>query len=94
MTITLDDRLALHLQKIAAARGEDPNNYAVAAIADALVRDEAAANITDPDANLSDDEKAAVRAGIERGAADFDAGRFSTADEFYKKMQEKHGIFR
>jgi predicted transcriptional regulator len=92
MTITLDDTLARLLREAAAVRGEDPNHYAVAAISDALTRD--AAHLEDPDAALSDEEKAAVRAGIERGAADFDAGRFSAADDFYKKMQEKHGIFR
>ncbi len=94
MTITLDDRIAIQLQEIAAARGEDPDNYAVAAIANALVRDEAAVNAADPDADLSDEEKASVRAGIERGVADFEAGRFSSADDFYAKMREKHGLFQ
>jgi predicted transcriptional regulator len=94
MIITLDDKLAAHVQAVAASRGEDPNNYAVAAITNALMRDKAVAESADPDADLNEEEKRAIDAGIDRGLADFDAGRFNSAEDFYKKMREKHGIFR
>lgn len=87
MIITIDDaELEARLRAVAEARGEDPNRYAVAVLAEALERD------TDPDAGLADEDKAAIRAGVERGLADSAAGRVTAADDFYAEMNRKHGI--
>jgi predicted transcriptional regulator len=70
MTIVLDPELQARLCAVAKARGADPSDYATTVLVDAVARDE-----QDPDANLSEEERAAVRAGLERGLADSAAGR-------------------
>ena len=77
MTITIhDETLAEKLRAAAAARGEDPNHFAVAAIADAL-----AADAYDPDA-LSPEEITQSREGIRRGLEDGAAGRVTPFEEW------------
>jgi len=86
MTITIDAELEARLRAVAEARGEDPNRYAVAILTEALEGNE------DPDAGLTEEEKAKIRAGLERGLADSAAGRVTPADTFYAEMNRKYGI--
>ena len=88
MTITIDAELEARLRAAAAARGEDPNHYAVAALIEVVERDE------DPDADLTEEDKAAIRAGVERGLKDFEEGRYRPAEEFYADMSRKYGLPR
>ena len=85
MIITLDAELEARLRAVAAARGEDPNHYATAVLAEAIERAEA------PD-DLTEEQKAEIRAGVERGLADSAAGRVRPAEEFYAEMNRKYGI--
>jgi predicted transcriptional regulator len=87
MTIVLDPELQARLCAVAKARGADPSDYATTVLVDAVARDE-----QDPDANLTEEERAAVRAGLERGLADAEAGRIKPAAEVYARLQEKYGV--
>lgn len=88
MTITIDAELEARLRAKAALLGEDPNRYAVAVLTEALEQN------GDLDADLSDEDKAAIRAGVERGLKAFEEGQYRRAEEFYADMSRKHGLPR
>jgi predicted transcriptional regulator len=41
---------------------------------------------------LTEAEQAEIAAAVDRGDADFAAGRRSTSEEFYAQMRSKHGV--
>lgn len=86
MTITIDAELETRLRAAAEARGEDPNRFAIAVLTEALDWNE------DPDADLTEEEKAAVRAGVERGLKDFEEGRFRPFAEFAAEMRARYDL--
>ena len=86
-TITLEADLFERLAAIAQVRGEDPNYFAVAALEWLVEQAEG-----DPDAALSETERAAARAGLERGLADAAAGRVSPAEDVYVGLRERYGV--
>jgi predicted transcriptional regulator len=88
MIITLDLDLEARLRQAAAARGVDPNRFAVAVLAEALQQQEDDADA----AALTDEEWARIEAGIERGTADFDAGRFRSVDEIVADKRTRFGL--
>lgn len=89
MTIQLDSHLAERLQFAAQKAGKDPNHFAVAAIERAISGNDE----SDVDDALTEEERAQVLAGLQRGLADSDAGRVATAETFYARMNQKYGIF-
>ena len=86
MVITIDAELEARLRAAAAARGEDPNRYAVAVLKEALELEE------DPDADLTEEDRAAVRAGVERSLKDFEEGRFRSFTDFAAEMRARYDL--
>jgi predicted transcriptional regulator len=93
ITITIDDEtLVARLLAAAAARGEDPNRYAVAAIAEAVESDaDSYTTGYDPDA-LSPEEIAESREGIRRGLEAAEAGRVIPFDVWGEQKRQKYGL--
>ncbi len=58
----------------------------------ALLLEEALSVVPDPDAHLTAEQWAAIEAGIARGDADFAAGRSSSAEDVYARLEKKHGV--
>ena len=86
MTITIDAELEARLRAKAALLGEDPNRYAVAVLAEALEQNE------DPDADLTDEDKARMHEGILRGLADEAAGRVKPLTQVIDEARKRHGF--
>ena len=78
LTISLDDALAAQLAQAAHARGQDPNSYAVAVLADALARDQ----------GVETERHAAVRSEAQ-GILN---GPFHDAATSFERVHRKHNI--
>ena len=85
ITLHLPDELAA---RVAALPTDEVNAYAVAALADLVSSSEA----VDPDAGLTEAERAAVREGLARGLADSAAGRVKPAEAVYARLQVEQGV--
>ena len=86
MTITLElpPDVGESLREQAAARGLTLDDYVRA-----LVERDAEQN---PDADLSEEERAAVAEGVQRGLADFSAGRYRPFSEFAAEMRARYAL--
>jgi predicted transcriptional regulator len=71
----------------AQALGGDVNTIASLLLSDLLRSD-----MADPDADLTEEEWAAIQVGIMRGEADFAAGRFRSLDEVIADKEARFGI--
>ncbi len=85
-TIDLEPETLDRLRAVAAARGEDPNHYAAAAIAEKVDRD------AHPDSVVSADEIAALHAGVERGLQAEAEGRYRPAADVFADMEARYGL--
>lgn len=87
MTIVLElkPEMERKLRERAAASGQEVAAY----IGDVLERAIATADVN---SEFTEAEKTEIRAGVQRGMADFEAGRFRTAEAFYAEMAAKHGL--
>ena len=87
MTITLDlpPDVEASIRERATARGLEFADYVRA-----LLQRDAAGD--DPDADLSEEERAAVREGVQRGLADFAAGRYRPFSEFAAEMRARYAL--
>ena len=79
MTLTISRDLEEKLVAKAAHRGKDPNVFVEELLSDALAWDDDA------------DFEEAV-AGVERGLADFEAGRYRPFSEFAAEQRKKYGL--
>jgi predicted transcriptional regulator len=87
MAIIIDPELEARLYEKAAEVGGDAQTLANLLIADGL-------RAGDLDADLTEEDKQAIRAGVQRGMADFASGRHRSAEEFYAHMSAKYGLPR
>ena len=76
------------LRARASEAGGAPERVAALLLEDKL-RSEAA---DDADAELTQEERAAVRAGLARGLADSAAGRVKPAEAVYARLQAEQGV--
>lgn len=86
VTLHLPDELAARL---AALPPDEVNATAALALADLVSSSE---NGSDPDADLTEAERAAVREGLARGLADSAAGHVKPASAVYARLQAEQGV--
>jgi hypothetical protein len=85
MTLNIDDDVFALLQAKAHTKGEDPSNYAAAAILEAIARD-----VWGADSPTGDSSEA--RTVIERSLADFQDGRFRPFAEYVRDATARYDL--
>ncbi len=94
MVIELPAETEQQLRAGAAARGMDLNQYTTAVIHKGLDNADIADDLVWDDGQpMTEDEKAAIRAKVERAIADCEAGRCVPADEAWARLDAKYGMF-
>lgn len=88
-TIDLEPETLERLRVVAAARGEDPNHYAAAAVREKIDRE---AKPDGASGALSADEIAALRAGVERGLQAETEGRYRPAADVFADLEARYGL--
>ena len=87
MSIAIAPALEARIERLAAARGVDANQYVMTLLTEAVAEEE-----QDPDANFTDEQKAAVHAGITQGLQDFAEGRFRPSPDIAAESRRQESI--
>jgi len=90
MIIELPAEMETRLRAAASESGMDLNQYATALIYKGL--EDAPVLAWDDGQPMTEEEKAAIRAKVERGIADGEAGRVLSSKETYARLYAKLGI--
>lgn len=88
MTITLTPETAIRLREQAQQNGQDVNTFADTLLAEALTH---SVTQMDPD-DLTEEDKAEIRAGIGRGLEAAAAGRVKPLAQAVAEARQRHGF--
>ncbi len=88
ITLELDAELSAWLREKAEEIGADEASLALAYLRDGM----RSALVDDSDAELTEEDKAAIRQGIDRGLEAFEQGRYRSLEAIINEKRDRYGL--